>query len=378
MPPPTGSQTIIPSPTGQPTEGVTDPSSTWLKVFNGPGYGAFLDAILVEDDYLVAVGSTNHLHMPPYSGDALLMKLTLEGDVLWERTWGGDGYEQAHGVAQAEDGGYYIFGETDSYGAGGRDFFLLKVDQNGAEDWYSTYGREHREWPYGMLKLENGDLLLYGFTEPTSGRGREQYVLRLDPEGKLTWEYIVGVAPEELVSDALETPEGDLVLAVIAGEDGMLVKLDAGGEPLWSQYYDLEGWQFASQVSETSDGGYFLSGFFMQPNQQADTWLARTSPNGELIWESSFGESGFDDYANSMIQLADGTYLLGGIANGILLSRVDEDGNLLWRQSYGGQDVYGAMALLELSDGSSIAAGMLQITPGRSYDAVLLRTRVGE
>jgi len=357
-----------------PPDTPTPESATLLKIFSGPGYGAFLDACLTTDGNILAAGSTNHLHMPPYSGDVLLMKLTPEGEILWERSWGGDGYDQAETVLQAEDGGYFIFGETDSYGAGGRDFFLLKVDPDGEEQWYTTYGRTRREWPYGMLPLSNGELLVYGFSEPEQGSGREQYVLRLDSEGEVIWEYTAGEAPEELVSDAFETPDGDLVLAVIAGEDGMLVKLDASGELLWSQRYELDGWQFASQLAPTSDGGYFLAGFSMQPDQQADTWLARTDPAGNLVWQSTFGDPGFDDYTHSMTQLADGTYLLGGIANGILINRVDEGGNLLWRQSYGNQDVYGIMALLELVDGDYLAAGMLQITPGRSYDALLLRT----
>jgi hypothetical protein len=79
----------------------------------------------------------------------------------------------------AEDRGYYIFGETDSYGAGDRDFFLLKSTADGTEEWFKTYGGSGREWPYGMLRLSNGDLLIYGFTEPEVGNDRNQYALRL-------------------------------------------------------------------------------------------------------------------------------------------------------------------------------------------------------
>ena len=61
-------------------------TSTWIRAFEGPDYGAFFDIILTEDGNALAVGATNHLHVPPYSGDALFTKLTLKGDVLWERT----------------------------------------------------------------------------------------------------------------------------------------------------------------------------------------------------------------------------------------------------------------------------------------------------
>jgi len=363
-----------PTPTRQPSEATRAAKNTWVKKFEGSNYGAFFDVLLTQDGNLLTVGSTNHLHMPPYSGDALIMKLSLAGEVLWEQNWGGDGYEQADAVLQAEDGGYYIFGETDSYGAGNRDFFLLKVDGEGSEQWFKTYGGTRREWPYGMLKLSNGELLIYGFTESREG-GRDVYALRLKQDGAITWEYTEENPGEELVLDALETAQGDLILAVSVDEDSQLVKLDGAGKVQWAQRYELAGWQYASQVAPTGDGGFLLAGFSMSSNQQADTWLARSDSAGELVWETSFGESTFDDYANSLIRLSDGTYLIGAIANGVLLSRVDEDGKILWRRSLlDPHTVYGGMALAELEDGGFLVAGLIQLINGRSYDALLLRT----
>ena len=363
-------------PTSAPATPMNGSTNTWIKTFEGSDYGAFFDIVLTEDGNVLAVGATNHLHVPPYSGDALLMKLTLEGDLLWKRTWGGDQYEQARSVAPAEDGGYYVFGETDSYGAGDRDFFLLKIAEDGSEAWFKTYGQAHREWPYGLLRLSNGDLLIYGLTEPEAGNDRDQYALRLGPDGDVIWEYTVESSGEELVIDALETAQGDLALAVVAEEDGGLVKLDANGSILWTHRYELPGWQYASQAAETSDGGFLLVGFSMSTGsrRQADTWIARCTSAGDLEWQTSFGAPAFDDYAHSMIRLNDGTYLIGSIGNGMLLTRVDQDGNVLWRQSLLRQTVHGAAGLIELEDGGYLVAGFIQLVNGRSYDAVILRT----
>ena len=358
------------------------PLNTWMKSFEGPNYGAFFDAVLTDDGNVLAVGATNHLHLAPYSGDALFMLLTLDGDVLWEKTWGGDGYEQAFSVVPADDGGYYIFGETDSYGAGNRDFFLLKITEDGSEEWFQTYGKAYREWPYGMLQLSNRDLLIYGFTESLVDKERNQFALRVGADGKVIWEYTIESSEEELVIDAIETAEGDLVLAVIIGEDGALVKLDADGNLQWEKRYKLAGWQFASQIIQTDDGGFLLAGFSMSPNQQVDTWLIHCTSTGELEWEKSFGNPAYDDYAQSLIRLKDGTYLIGGLGNGMPLSRIDEEGNVFWQRSLVGTAVHGAEALIELEDGRYLIAGFIQITNGRSYDAIILRTdaegRVGE
>ena len=384
MPPAAVLPTITPLPTNTAftgEENITATSgsaarstNTWIRTFEGPDYGAFFDIILTPDGNVLAIGTTNHLHFPPYSGDALIMKLTLNGDVLWEQTWGGDRYEQAWAVALAESGGYYIFGETDSYGAGDRDFFLLKITEDGSEEWFKTYGYAHREWPYGMLQLSNGDLLIYGFTESMINKERNQFALRVDSNGNIIWEYSIESPEEELVLNAIELQDGSLIFAVNIADDGKLVRLDAAGNLQWEKRYELPGWQFASQVSQTKDGGYLLVGFSMSTNSQADTWLARCNSTGEIDWETSFGNPTFDDYANSMIQLKDGTYLIGGLGNGMLLTRMDETGNILWGRSLVGTAVYGARGLIQLEDGDFLVAGFIQISNGRSYDAIILRT----
>ena len=366
--------TPIPLPTFPPSP---EPN-TWIRTFEGPNCGAFFDITLTQDGNILAVGATNHLHMPPYSGDALLMKLSLRGDGIWERTWGGDGYEQAVSVAPAGDGGYFIFGETDSYGAGDRDFFLLKIAEDAAEEWYRTYGGTGREWPYGMLTLSNGELLIYGSTESTGG-GRDEYAIRVSQQGDVVWEYTVQSPGEDLVLDALETREGDLVLVASVEEDSRLVKLSADGSLQWAHRYGLPGWQFASQVAQTQEGGFLLAGFSMSSSpRQADTWLAHCRSTGELEWETSFGDPTYDDYAASMIRLSDETFLIGAIANGVLLNRVDEDGNVLWGRSLlDQQTVYGGKALVELEGGGYLVAGLIQLINGRSYDAFLVRTDDG-
>ena len=376
--PPSTSPTTTPAPstsTSAPPPPVTAPEATdtWVRVFAGPGYGALFDVVLTPDGEMLAVGATNHVHLPPYSSDALLMKLTLEGEVVWERTWGGDGYEQALAAAPAEEGGFYVFGETDSHGAGGRDFFLMKTASDGSEEWFRTYGRPGREWPYGMLPLANGDLLIYGFTETPAAERRSQYAARVGADGTPLWEYVGEGTEDELILDALETVEGDLVLAVSMAEDPALVRLDGDGRIQWAKRYELPGWQYATGLAPTDSGGFLLAGFSMSPGS-ADTWLARCTGTGELEWETSFGDPAFDDYATSMIRLGDGTYLLGAIADGLSLSRVDGEGTVLWRRFLVGQAVHGAMALAELGDGGFLVAGLVQLIPGRSYDAILLRT----
>ena len=348
----------------------------WLRILEGPSYGALFDAVLTDDRHAIAVGATNHVHMPPYSGDALILKVDMvNGATVWERTWGGDGYEQAWGITPAPGGGYYVFGETDSRGAGSRDFFFLKMTADGDEVWSRTYGTPQREWPFGMLPLANGDLVLYGRTAPEGGN-EDAYALRVDPDGRIVWEYTEHTTDDVLILDALENAAGQIILCTSVAQDGALTALAADGREVWTRRYELDGWQFASSIAPAPDG-YLLAGFSMTEDgsgRQADVWLAHTSANGDLEWQRSVGEAADDDYAQSLRRVADGSYLVGGLGRGMPLWKVDGSGTVLWERRLSDPTVYAARKSIELTDGGFLVAGLKTVVNGRSYDAVLART----
>jgi len=349
-------------------------AGTWALRLEGPGYGALLDVAVCES-VILTVGATNHLHMPPYEGDVLIVSVSPEGDVLWETTWGSEGYEQAWGVSLRPDGGALVFGETDSLGAGDRDFFLIRLDASGEVEWVETYGTSQREWPFGMLELSDGDVLLYGRTNGSAGGPENLYAVRVADSGELVWTFTEETTASEIILDAIETGDGGIVLCASHEEDPMLVALDASGERLWTVPYELPGWQFGSVIAPVADGGFLLAGFSMLESgrRQADVWLARTSADGALLWETTFGRSGEDDYAQSLLAVADGTFLIGGLGQDLPLYKVDADGTVLWERRLAEGAVFAANGLAATEDGGAVIAALKQIVNGRSYDALLLR-----
>jgi len=350
------------------------PAETWILALEGEAYGAFLGAA-VSGDTILAVGATNHLHVPPYDGDVLLVRANLEGDILWEQTWGGDGYEQAWDAAPLPGGEFLVFGETDSFGAGDRDFFLMKLDADGATAWVETYGTTQREWPFGLLELSSGDVLLYGRTQDRANGPENLYALRVTTDGDVVWEFSLSTPASEMILDAVETEDGDIVLCVSRDQDPALVRLNAAGRILWNLRYDLPGWQFGSAIAPADDG-FLLAGFAMAETgrRQADVWLARVTSAGELLWQTTFGRTTEDDYAQSLLRLADGTYLVGGLGSGLPLFLVDGNGTVLWERRLEDSAVFAAHTVIDLADDGFLVAALRQIVNGRSYDAFLLRT----
>ena len=349
-------------------------TETWILPLAGPDRGALMGAI-VDGTAILAVGATRHMHMAPYLGDVLMVRTDVQGELVWERTWGGEGYEQAWSIAQAAEGEFFVFGETDSYGAGDRDFFLLRIDAQGNEIWKRTYGTPLREWPFGMLPLADGDLLLYGRTQGEETNTEDQYAVRVSSQGEIVWEYNVPSRQNEIILDALETDVGDLVLCVSRGEDPMLVKLTATGGVVWQKHHELPGWQFGSSIAAAANGELLLTGFKMVTagSRHADVWIARMTAEGDLISETSIGRPGEDDYAHSLLRLSDGTYLVGGLGRGLPLFKLDEDGSLLWERRLDDNAVYVAGEPVEMEGGEVIVPAMRQLVPGRSYDALLVK-----
>ncbi len=99
--------------------------------------------VAAHDDSIYVTGITR-----PFDGvdDALLMKYDVNGNQIWNRTWGGSSVEEGFGVA-ATDSGVYMVGDTYSFGAGLMDAFLARYDIDGNQLWNTTWG---------TLEYENG------------------------------------------------------------------------------------------------------------------------------------------------------------------------------------------------------------------------------
>ncbi len=117
-------------------------------------------------------------------GDAYVFKIDEEGEVLWEKSQGGDDFEVADSIIATEDGGYLMAGFTESFGEGGRDFYLLKIDQEGNKIWEKAYGTPERDEANSVTEVEGG----YVAGGITGLYPMLAHFLKVDKNGDLLWE----------------------------------------------------------------------------------------------------------------------------------------------------------------------------------------------
>ena len=360
---------------------------TWLRIYEGEHYGAFFDIALTNDGHVLVVGASYHSQTATLRGDVLVAKLSMDGDIVWENTYGGDAHDQGLYLEETVDGGYLVFGETDSMGAGERDLYLLRIDDQGELEWEKTFGGTGTEWAKDMIVLADRGFLLVGETDSYSD-DFDVYLTRLDGNGAEVWSSTLDAGSNESGTAALEAPNGDLlVLAVISypgGSSSMyrdtrLYRLDSEGNVLWNTLYRGDAKQAGDAMAWTTDGDIVIAGLSEKLTYSTallDFWLARVDGDtGELQWSVIEGRTTADEYGLAMSVGNDGEFLVAGLGPAFPLLKFDEEGTVSWLKN-GSADlgIYAGFAVLELDDGSYLIPGFKYLQrAGDAFDAVLLR-----
>ncbi len=239
----------------------------------------------------------------------------------WSKTFGGENDDGAYSVIQTSDGGYALAGWTNSYGAGGGDFWLVKTDSSGNEEWNKTFGGENYDWAYSVIQTSNGGYAIAGFTASYGAGGDDFWLVKTDSSGNEEWNKTYGGSSLDRAYSVIQTSDGGYALAGstysygVGARDLWLVKTDSSGNEEWNKTYGGGGGDLANSVIQTSDEGYVLAGSTTSYGGWGDLWLVKTDSSGNEEWNKNFGGSGYleSDSAHSVIQTSDGGYAIAGV-----------------------------------------------------------------
>jgi hypothetical protein len=161
-----------------------DGNTTWSKQFSrtaGNDYGRSI--VQARDGGYAIAGETDHWG----NADFWLIKIDASGNFLWDRTYGGTGWDGANSIVQTSDGGYALAGQTNSFGAGGNDFWLVKTDAEGNMQWNQTFGGAGDDGTgavgSSIVQTRDGGYALTGYTNSFSSDGSYQvWLIKLAAE----------------------------------------------------------------------------------------------------------------------------------------------------------------------------------------------------
>ena len=305
----------------------------------------------------------------------------------WSKTYGGASDDSGQFIAQTLDGGYIILGSTRSSGAGGNDFWLIKTDHCGHVEWDKTYGGPNNDQPYAVIQTTDGGYAMVGHTMSLGAGEEDFWLIKTDRFGNEQWNRTYGGPSQDIAYSVVQTSDNGFALAgqtwsfAVGWSNAWLIKTDEFGNAEWNKTYSRTNYDPAYSLIRTSDNGYAMAGrtASQQSFGDGDFWLIKTDSSGNVQWNESYGGTGEED-ADSVVQTKDGGYVLAGLANSFgaggfdaWVVKADSDGNMEWNQTYGGMDFDSAHMIVETIDGGYAVVGYTESFGAGNQDSWLIK-----
>ncbi len=414
--------------------------TSWVKNFGGSGEDSFHDLIPTGDGGYAAVGSSNSVD-GDLEGKALpvsdywLVKFDAHGGLQWSRAFGGSKDDRGQALVQTRDGGYALSGyamSDDGDGSnneGFHDNWIIKLDASGNLEWEQSFGFSGHDHSYDLIQTADGGYFFVGFLDITAANGEgnfgkygspawhgvgEFWGSKIDARGNLEWRRYFGGSNNDRAHAVVEAHTGGFVMAGFSESDDYdisnskgsydfwVIKIGPQGDLLWERSFGGTGIEIAQDVARTADQAYVVVGNTFSTDTdvsathgESDVWMIKIDEEGKLLWEQTYGGSGFDA-AQGVSLSADGGYIVCGNSkssdgdttgnqgeNDIWLLKTNADGQLEWQGHFGGSGLDFGFKAIETDGKDLILAGETTSTDfgglhhKGNTDAVLIRVDSG-
>jgi hypothetical protein len=271
--------------------------------------------------------------------DMQLMKIDADREAVWSETYGGDDIDKAADILVVE-GGYLLLGTSDSFPIGGvigKNVYLVKVNEDGDEQWSATYGGDGGENAKSIIAVSDGGYLI--LAESTSWASDDQdqdlYLLKVDANGNLIWDEIVDGAGREGAAELAELPGGGFAVVGYSasggtgGRDMYLTVVDVSGNRVWDRYFGGEYSDGASNVLIAEDG-IIIAGsiqvLFIETSdgtdRYSDLFVIKTDFDGNDMWSRQFGGYKNEGASEMLFDTAGNIIISGGTSSYFIHNKV--------------------------------------------------------
>ncbi|OLD11308.1 MAG: hypothetical protein AUI93_04795 [Crenarchaeota archaeon 13_1_40CM_3_52_10] len=317
-----------------------------------------------------------------------VLKLDHLGNVEWQNAYGGAKAESVSSVQDTPDGGFIVAGDATSFGAGATDAWLLKLDENGNVQWQKTYGGTAIDHALSVGLTSDGGFIVAGTTNSFGAGFVDAWVFKVDESGNVQWQKTYGGPGIDHALSVGLTSDGGFIVAGTTNSfgagfvDAWVFKVDESGNVQWQNTYGGTGEDFAASVQQTSDGGFIVAGttssFQGAPFGPLNGWIFKLSTTGSLEWSKTYGGSSYNPLY-SVEETSDGGFVAAGVTNlgsvngDARVLKLDETGNVEWQHTYGGASIDVANSVRETRDDGFVVAGATESFAAGQSDAWVLK-----
>ncbi|MDC8001810.1 T9SS type A sorting domain-containing protein [Aequorivita todarodis] len=332
--------------------------------------------------------------------DVWIVKLNDIGEIQWEHSYGGSGYDSGRSVKQTSDGGYIILADSESNDGdvdgnqGDKDAWIFKLDPNGNIQWQKSYGGSNTDGASSVQQTADGGFIVAAYAYSIDGDIIQNlgycdyWILKLDINGAIQWQKSYGGTDVDIPTSIQQTTDGGYIvggetfsndgnISGFHGEsDYWVIKLNSNGDFVWQKTLGGSDIEYADKIQQTNEGGYIVSGYafsfdgdISENHGASDYWVVKLNSTGNIEWQKALGGSS-NEYNGSIQQTTDTGYIVtsytysndGDVSGNhgntdAWVVKLDNDGNIQWQKSMGGTDTDGAWTICQTTDGGFITAG---------------------
>jgi len=287
--------------------------------------------------------------------DFWIIKMDNNQNIIWQKAYGGNNGDRPIKGYLLNDGKILIAGESDSDTSGtktensngGTDYWLIKIDSAGNQIWDKDFGGSGYERFSDMAVFNNGDILLSGYSNsPASGDKTEGHfgsvydndiwVIKLDSNGNKLWDKTIGGDSSEsggyiailnnkiyLASSSFSGISGLKTENSKGGLDYWITKLDSSGNLIWDKTIGGNNNDCIGDIAVVNGNkllisGSSSSGISGDKNEVCrinnDYWIYCIDTNSIYKWQKTIGGSGLDQVATS-IEINSNHYIIAGTSD---------------------------------------------------------------
>jgi hypothetical protein len=361
----------------------------WEKSYGGTHADYLFDAQPTADYGFILAGSSlsnktgNKTDDNQGDLDYWIWKMNEKGDLDWQKSFGGSGFDLLQSIKNTRDGGFILAGTSSSSTGfqkkedckGITDFWVVKLDASGGEQWQRTIGGSGQDELLCAFQTKDGGYILGGSSSSNPS------VISIKPDAKL-----ISTTKADLFNKS-EKSRGNM--------DYWIVKLDKQGNIEWQRTYGGQYADVLRSMEQTTDNGYILAGYSNSPisgdktvNNKGigDFWIIKINDTGEIQWQNTYGAEG-DDQPYVIHQTIDEGYIVGGnsdsknalttmggiVSNGTdyWVLKLDPDGEVLWSKTYDFGKVDIMTSLVENKDQTYLIGGYAQSENKRPREGIV-------
>lgn len=390
---------------------VKNPSTNVVKTYGGSKNDVFQSIVQTNDGGYAILGYTQSndfdiINKSNESFDFWVMKFSSDDTLLWQQTYGGSDDDRGTDIINTNDGGLALLGyskSTDidiSENAGAQDFWMIKITSEGTISWQKTFGFLGADIGSSLVQTSDNGYLITGVLDVSASNGQgnakstqtqhaggDVWAIKLDSSGDLEWSRYFGGSFTDTPFGVVETLDNSFI--IIASSDSedfnisnnlgtydfWILKISNDGNLIWEKSFGGSEIDEPRGITSTNDGNFIIVGDTRSSDQDvtnnnggADLWMLKISSEGDKIWQKTFGGSSFD-VARSISKTQDNGFIIAGNTrssdggftnqgqNDAWILKVDNNGNKIWENFVGGSQNEFLFDAIELNNQSIIAVG---------------------